>query len=79
MLSGYGMLHDRRDAELFLQPQLLSVTKHKVSIVNGASSVSAPTSWGTVATEQWLTHSHKSILYWKIRRIDSLQFSFDRF
>ena len=44
LLSVYGMLHDRRNAQLFHQPQLLSVTKHSVSVVNGVSSVSARTS-----------------------------------
>ena len=55
VLSGYGMLHYRRDAQLFLQPQPLSITKHNVLIANDASSVSARTSRRNVATE--LTHS----------------------
>ena len=79
LLSDYGMLHYRRDIQLFLQLQLLSITKHDVSSANGASSVSARTSRRAVATELWLTHSHKSIVHWKIRIIDSLQFNFDKF
>lgn len=51
VLSGYGMLHYWRDAQLFLQPRLFSITKHDILIANDASSVSARTSRRTVATE----------------------------
>jgi hypothetical protein len=79
LLSDHGMLHYRRDAQLFLHPQLLSITKHNASIANGNSSVSERSSERTVTTELWLTHSHKIIVRWKIRRIDSLQFNLDKF
>ena len=79
LLSIYGVLHDRFNAQHFHKPQLLSITKHNVSTVNGVSSVSARTSQRTMATE-FVTHSlTRTRLLYIGRRINSVQSNFDKF